>query len=104
MNPSTSSAAAGQRARTQGLARLSAVTVGVGAASVLGAFGIAVTLHNSTAATSANATTKGATTSGTTTDDGASTTTDDGSSLQLQSSPAAPTNPSGPPVATSGGS
>jgi hypothetical protein len=51
------SGSARQLARTQGQARMSAVTLGVGAASVLGAVAIAVTLADSTPAvaeTSAN--------------------------------------------------
>lgn len=39
-----------QLARTQGLARLSAVTVGIGVASLLGSVAIAMTLPGSTAA------------------------------------------------------
>lgn len=45
------SGSAGQLARQRGLARLSAVTFGIGAASVLGAVAIAVTLPDSTAQT-----------------------------------------------------
>jgi len=107
-----------QLARKQGLARISAVTFGLGAASLLGAVAVAVTLPGSTSALSANAATVAPTTSASTStgtnddsssDDGSS---DDGSQSQSQSQPQAtlapstlaPTTTNVPPVATSGAS
>lgn len=103
ISPSNSGSAR-QLARKQGLARVSALTLGVGAAGVLGAVGIAATLANSTATsatTSANpATTEQgrATEQGTLTDDG-----DDGFRSQLQTA-TPPGLSDTPPDATSGGS
>lgn len=104
-----------QLARDKGLGRLSAVTLGATAASLVGAVGIAVTLHNSTATTNTDTTTVapsaptnpnndnlGADESG---PDGSSPSdsSPDGSTSQLQ--PAAPpSNSDNPPDATSGGS
>jgi len=95
-----------QLARNKGLARISAITFGAGAAGLVGAVAIAVTLPNPTAATSAN-TASAAVSSSTPVqagDDGghddSGTTT---STPQLQ--PAAPpSNTNIPPVATSGAS
>ena len=95
-----------QLARNKGLARISAITFGAGAAGLVGAVAIAVTLPNPTATTSAN-TASVAVSSSTPVqagDDGghddSGTTT---STPQLQ--PAAPpSNTNIPPVATSGAS
>ena len=120
--------------RKRGMARISAVTLGVGAASVLGAVAIAGTLPDPavSAASSGNAAALGAGTStGTRGDDGAisegKAPDDDTSASQPQPGPTsqsqsgattqrqsraapqlqsgvAPMAPNGPPVATSGGS
>ena len=95
-----------QLARNKGLARISAITFGAGAAGLVGAVAIAVTLPNPTAATSAN-TASVAVSSSTPVqagddggDDDSGTTS---STPQLQ--PAAPpSNTNIPPVATSGAS
>lgn len=95
-----------QLARNKGLARISAITFGAGAAGLVGAVAIAVTLPNPTAATSAN-TASAAVSSSTPVqagddggDDDSGTTT---RTPQLQ--PAAPpSNTNIPPVATSGAS
>jgi hypothetical protein len=95
-----------QLARNKGLARISAITFGAGAAGLVGAVAIAVTLPNPTAATSAN-TASVAVSSSTPAqagddggDDDSGTTS---STPQLQ--PAAPpSNTNIPPVATSGAS
>jgi len=102
-----------QLARNKGLARISALTLGAGAAGLVGAVAIAVTLPGSTLAgalksTSASALTSGSTTTG---DDGSTSSSsgDDGSSsssqtqTQLQSG-TAPSTTNSPPVATSGAS
>lgn len=108
--------------RNQGLARISAVTLAVGAASVLGAVAIAGTLPDSSATATGNvaALTAGTSTStrgddGSTSEgsdddtatsqpqSGATSQSQPGSAPQLQSG-AAPMAPNGPPVATSGGS
>jgi hypothetical protein len=64
MNSPTTSASARQRARNKGLAWVSAITLGAGAASALGAAAIAITLPSPTAATGTVAT--GSTATGTT--------------------------------------
>src|SRR5665647_2388879 len=64
MNSPTTSASARQRARNKGLAWVSAITLGAGAASALGAAAIAITLPSPTAATGTVAT--GSTETGTT--------------------------------------
>lgn len=105
MNSSPVSGSARQRARKQGLARISALTLGVGAAGVLGAVAIAVTLPGSTAAVSANAATVTTTTSTTTGDDDSSD-DDSGSQQQTQQlqTTTAPSTTIVPPVVTSGAS
>jgi hypothetical protein len=77
-----------QHARNRALAWVSAITLGAGAAGVIGAVAIVSTLPGSTAAMSSNS--AGTTTSGT-------------SGSQLQAGKA-PTTTSIPPVATSGAS
>lgn len=102
-----------QLARNKGMARISALTLGAGAAGLVGAVAIAVTLPGSTLSgalksTSASALTSGSTTTG---DDGSASSSsgDDGSSstsqtqTQLQSG-TAPSTTNSPPVATSGAS
>lgn len=95
-----------QLARNKGLARISAITFGAGAAGLVGAVAIAVTLPNPTAATSANTASVAVSSStpvqaGDDGDDDDSSTTS--STPQLQ--PAAPpSNTNIPPVATSGAS
>jgi hypothetical protein len=84
-----------QRARSKGLAWVSAITLGAGAASTVGAVALATTLH-SAAATSASA----ATSAGSATQSKTSTS---GTAPQLQSAKA-PTTTSNPPAATSGAS
>jgi hypothetical protein len=104
-----------QLARNKGLARISALTLGAGAAGLVGAVAIAVTLPGSTLpgllkSTSASALTSGSTTTG---DDGSTSSSsgDDGSSptSQTQAQPqlqsgTAPSTTNSPPVATSGAS
>jgi hypothetical protein len=85
---SPTSGPARQHARNRALAWVSAITLGAGAASAIGAVAVAATLHGSTSATSS--TTAGTTTSGTS-----------GSQLQAGNVPTATSNP---PVATSGAS
>jgi hypothetical protein len=80
-----------QSARNRGLTWVSAITLGAGAASALGAAAIATTLPSLTAATSATAAVAGAT----------SANTNYGSTLQASAAPSA-TNI--PPVATTGAS
>jgi hypothetical protein len=91
MSSSPPSGSARQLARNKGLARVSAITLGAGAAGLLGAAAIAVTLPSPTAATSTTASVMAA---------GASTNTSSGSTLQA----AAPTTTNIPPVATTGAS
>lgn len=95
-----------QLARNKGLARISAITFGAGAAGLVGAVAIAVTLPNPTAATSANIASVAVSPSTPVQagddggDDDSGTTS---STPQLQ--PAAPpSNTNIPPVATSGAS
>jgi hypothetical protein len=95
-----------QLARNKGLARISAITFGAGAAGLVGAVAIAVTLPSPTAATSANAASNAVSSSTPVQagddggDDDSGTTS---STPQLQ--PAAPpSNTNIPPVATSGAS
>jgi hypothetical protein len=112
MNGSPTSGPTRQHARRQGQARMSALTRVVGAASVLGAVAIAVSLPQSTSANTAAA--SPATTSLTSASSGDDNSSSDdnsgtassstaGSSSQLQPS-AAPTTTTTPPAATSGGS
>lgn len=97
-----------QHARTKGLARLSAVTLGAGAAGVVGAFAIALTLPSPTAATSASSASVSPSAPTSTNDDNSKSEESDDSGANVttpQLQPAAP--PSGssiPPVATSGAS
>jgi cytoskeletal protein RodZ len=103
MTSSPTSGSARQLARKQGLARISAVTLGVGAASVLGAAAIAVTLPGPTTPVSDNAATT--LTSDRSSDDSLSDSddSDDDSGSQLQTGEA-PSTTNNPPAATSGGS
>ena len=88
-----------QGARNKGLARISALTLGAGAAGIVGAAAIALTLPSSTTATNAST----ATTAGDTFTNPFTNGNDDDSGSQLQSG--APPAPSFlPPVATSGAS
>ena len=91
MTATPPSGSARQRARNKGLAWVSAITLGTGAASALGVAAIATTLPSRTAATS---TTAGLASS-------ASTNTGSGSTLQAT---AAPATTKIPPVATTGAS
>ena len=95
MTSSPTSAAARQIARNKGLAWVSAITLGAGAASAVGAVAIAISLPSTTAATSAGTTTLAASSSRNTNDD------DSGSRLQAA---AAPTTTNIAPVATTGAS
>jgi hypothetical protein len=90
MNRPPASKATRQHARNKGLAWVSAITLGAGAASTLGAVAIVTTMHGTTTATSASAVTKSGTSTGS-------------SASQLQST-TAPTTSANPPVATSGAS
>lgn len=92
MTSSPTSASARQLARNKGLAWVSAITLGAGAAGVVGAAALAVSLPNLTAASS---TTVSASSSTATSQD------DSGSSLQGS---AAPTTTNIAPVATTGAS
>jgi hypothetical protein len=100
---SPTSGSARQLARKQGLARMSVITLGVGAASVLGAVAIAVTLPGSTTPVSDNAATT--LTSDRSSNDSLSDRddSDDGFSSQSQTD-LAPTTTDNPPAVTSGGS
>lgn len=113
----TTSGSDRQLARTKGLARMSALTLGAGAASALGAVAIAITLPGSTAATSASAAPVVSSPSSRPSlradedrsDDGDSDEDDGTSQVQpaapSQVQPAAPpSNTNIPPVATSGAS
>lgn len=89
MNSSPTSGSDRRLDRNKGLARISALTLGVGAAGLVGAVAIAVTLPGSTVATQASSTGASALTSGSTTtnDDGSTSRTsgDEGSASQSQS-------------------
>lgn len=110
MNRSPASGPDPRLARNKGLGRLTAVTLGAAAASLVGAAGLAVAFHNSTATTNTDATTVAP---------GARTNPNDdrfgsGDSRPEDSSPdrsmpqfqpgAPPSNSDNPPGATSGGS
>jgi hypothetical protein len=84
-----------QGARNKGLARISALTLGAGAAGLVGAAAIALTLPSPTSATNANGTTVASNTFTNGSDD------DPGSQLQSGTPPATSFLP---PVATSGAS
>lgn len=119
MNSSPTSGSDRQLARNKGLARISALTLGAGAAGLVGAVAIAVTLPGSTVvsalkSTSASALTSGSTDTG---DDGSTSSIsgDDDSTSQSQSQSqsqpqsqaqagTAPATTNNPPVATSGAS
>jgi hypothetical protein len=92
---SPSSASARQLARNKGLAWVSAITLGAGAAGALGATAIAVSLPSTTAAATASSATLTANTSTSTNED------DSGSTQQAAQAPATSNIP---PVATSGAS
>jgi hypothetical protein len=91
MTSSPTSGAARQRARNKGLAWVSAITLGAGAASAIGAAAIAVSLPNQIAATSS------------TTALAANTSTNAAQASALQAG-TAPTTSNVPPVATTGAS
>jgi hypothetical protein len=115
VNSSPTSGSDRQVARNKGLARISALTLGAGAAGLVGAVAIAVTLPGSTVvsalkSTSASALTSGSTATG---DDGSTSSTsgDDDSTSASQSQSqsqvqagTAPSTTNNPPVATSGAS
>lgn len=84
-----------QRARSKGLAWVSAITLGAGAASTVGAVALATTLHSAAATSASAASSAGPATR--------STTSTSGTTSQLQPAKA-PTTTSNPPVATSGAS
>jgi hypothetical protein len=99
--------------RNKGLARISALTIGAGAAGLVGAVAIAASLPGSTVASALNGASASTQTSGSTAtgDDGSSSSSsgDDGSTSQVQpqtqlQSGTAPTTTNNPPVATSGAS
>jgi hypothetical protein len=96
---SGSSGAARQHARNKGLAWVSAITLGAGAASALGATAIALTLPSTTAATTASAGTAATSASQGTGDDSGSTQ----QAAPLQAAPA-PASSNNAPVATSAAS
>jgi hypothetical protein len=108
MNSSPTSGPARQLARRRGQARMSALTRGIGAASIVGAVAIAIALPQSTGASTvktASAATTSVTSKASGDDNNAS---DDSSSAgtsasQIQSTPA-PATTTNPPAATSGGS
>ena len=100
-SPTTgTSGAARQLARNKGLAWVSAITLGAGAASVLGTAAIALALASPTAATTASAGTS-ATSTSQNTDDGESGSTQRAAPLQAAPAPATSNNA---PVATSAAS
>ena len=111
MSGSPTSGPARQLARNKGLAWVSAITLGTGAAGLIGAVGIAASLPSPTTATVATTSTAAAQPAGTSTrsdeevsDD--SSTTQQAAPLQaapLQAAPA-PATSNTPPVATSGAS
>ena len=88
-----------QDARNKGLARISALTLGAGAAGLVGAAAIALTLPSPTSATNANGTTVASNTFTNPFTNGG----DDDSGPRLQSA-TPPTTSFLPPVATSGAS
>ncbi len=88
-----------QRARNKGLAAISAITLGAGAAGLVGAVGIALTLPGATSSTNASDGRVASNTFTFTTDDD----TGDDSGSQLQTG-TAPTTTTVPPVATSAAS
>jgi hypothetical protein len=117
VNTSPTSGSDRQLDRNKGLARISALTLGAGAAGLVGAVAIAVTLPGSTVASALKSTTAstlplGSTATG---DDGSTSSSsgDDGSTSTSQSqaqaqsqlqSGTAPTTTNNPPTATSGAS
>ena len=105
MNTSPTSGSDRQLDRSKGLARISALTLGAGAAGLVGAVAIAVTLPGSTVVSafksaSASTLSSGSTATG---DDGSASTPQSQSQSQLQSG-TAPTTTNSPPAATSGAS
>lgn len=90
MNDSATSRSARQLARNKGLAWVSAITLGAGAAGALGAVALATSLNSATSQSASAATTSG-------------TSTGTSSSQRLQAA-TAPTTTTSPPVATSGAS
>jgi hypothetical protein len=119
VNTSPTSGSDRQRDRNKGLARISAVTLGAGAAGLVGAVAIAVTLPGSTVASALKSTTASTLTSGSTAagnddstssssgDDGSTSTSQAQAQAQAQSqlqSGTAPTTTNSPPAATSGAS
>ena len=100
MNSSPASSQARQVARNKGLAWVSAITLGAGAASALGAGVIAVSLRSPSTATTASSATTAVSTS--------TNSEDDDSGLSQQAAPLkaapAPVTSSRPPVATSAAS
>lgn len=110
MNNSPTSGSARRLARKQGLARLSALTVGAGAAGVLGAVAIGAALPHSNAASTVK-TASAATTSHPSESSSAASSSMKSSSTKSSSAGsstvqphAAPSTTNNAPVATSGGS
>jgi hypothetical protein len=98
MNSSpTSGSATRQLAHRQGLARMSAITRGIGAVSILGAITIAIALPQSTAASTVKTATAATTRAKSSSSRAGSSTS------QIQTTPA-PATTTNPPPATSGGS
>jgi len=107
MTGSSSSGSDRQHARNKGLAAISAITLGAGAAGLVGAVGIALTLPGATSSTIASAGRVASNSVTFTTDDDSG----DDSDSQLQTGTAsqlrtgsAPTTTTVPPVATSAAS
>ena len=92
MNDSATPRSARQLARDRGLAWVSAITLGAGAASTVGAVALATTMSSATVSSATVSSATAATTSST-----------GSSSSQLQAAQA-PTTTTNPPVATSGAS
>jgi hypothetical protein len=121
VNSTTPAGSDRQLHRNKGLARISALTLGAGAASLVGAVAIAVTLPGSTVVSALKSATASTLTSGSTAagndDSTSSSSGDDGSTSTSQSqaqaqaqaqsqlqSGTAPTTTNSPPAATSGAS
>jgi len=111
MNGSPTSPSSRQLARNKGLARISALTLGVGAASALGAVAVAITLPSPTVAKSVNSAPVAAVSPAGSDDDDSGSQLPADTRASQQAAPAQqlqsvtpPTTTNSPPVATSGAS
>ena len=103
VNTSPTSGLDRQLDRNKGLARISALTLGAGAAGLVGAVAIAVTLPGSTVVSALKSASASTLSSGSTATGDDDTTSTSQAQSQLQSG-TAPTTTTSPPAATSGAS